>query len=104
MLNTSGDILNLVLALAIAVLTIFIVIAIYYFIASIRKVHNVINKIEDGVVKAEEVVSLVKNKINSSSSHLMVVAEFAKQAIKLASDQEWFKKKKNTSEKKKGKK
>lgn len=98
MLSTSGDILNLVLAVSIAALTIFLVLAIYYVIASVRKVHNLIHKVESGVSKAEELVSLVKEKVKSSSTYLMVFAEVAKQAVKFAQNNDWTKKKAKKSE------
>jgi len=92
MFSTSGDILNLVLAISIAALTIFLVMTIYYVISSIRKVHNLINKVESGVSKTEELVSLVKEKVNSSSTYLTMFAELAKHAIKYAQDNNWKKK------------
>lgn len=86
MLNTSGDILNLILSLSIAVLTTFIAIALYYFIASIKKIHSVASGLERGIEKTEEVIDIVKTKINSTTSHLAIVSELAKQLMQFFSD------------------
>lgn len=84
MFSTSGDILNLVLAISIGALTVFLVALIYYVVASLRKVHQVINVVEKGVFKAEELVALVTDKIKGSSGYLILFAELAKQIIKIA--------------------
>lgn len=105
MFSTSGDILNLVLAVAIAALTGFLVYAIYYFIVSIKKIHNLISKIDSGVSKTQEILSLIKSKIKGGSAYLMLFGELAKHLMKLAKDNNWSKEKKDKEEKrKKGKK
>ena len=101
MFSTSGDILNLVLALCAATLTIFIVIAIYYVISSIQKIHRVVRRVENGVTQAEEVISLVRDKVKNGSAYLMVAAELIKQAINFANKKEWGPKKENKKTSKK---
>lgn len=93
MFSTSGDILNLVLALCAATLTIFIVITIYYIISSIQKIHRVVKRVENGVTQAEELIFLVRDKVKNGSAYLMVAAEVIKQAINFASKKEWGQKK-----------
>lgn len=92
MITTSGDILNLILAACIAVLTLFLSIAIYYFISSVQKVHRLISLAEKGIVKAEEVVSLIRDKVKNGSAYLMLFAEIAKQAMEFAKNKDWKKK------------
>lgn len=89
MLNTSGDVLNLILALCIAILTGFLSIAVYYLISSIKKIHNLVRVIENGVIKIEETATLVKEKIKSGSAYMMIFAEIAKQAIEFAKNNKW---------------
>jgi membrane protein DedA with SNARE-associated domain len=105
MFSTSTDILNIVLAICIAGLTVFLITTIYYVIATLRKAHRLINKVESGVSKTEELISLVKEKIKSSSTHIVVVAELVKQLIKFTQKSDWLSKKdkKSTSSKKKNK-
>lgn len=99
MLNTSGDILNIVLAISIATLTTFIVIVLYYLIASIKKVHNVAVGVEKGVQKIEELIDLLENKINSTSNYLIILTEFAKQLMSYFSPNSKYKKNKTKPEK-----
>lgn len=92
MFTTSGDILNLVLATCIAVLTVFLSIAIYYFISSAHKIHKLISLAERGIIKADELLSLIRDKVKNSSAYLTLFAEVAKQAIQYAKNREWGKK------------
>ncbi|MFA7377386.1 MAG: hypothetical protein WCZ15_01080 [Patescibacteria group bacterium] len=90
MFSTSGDILNLVLAVCITVLTVFLVMALYYVVSGVRKAFRLIDRIESGVSKAEELLTLVRDKVKSSSAYVMLFTEAAKQVIKIAKDNEWL--------------
>lgn len=81
MFSTSTDILNLVLALCIIALTVFLCISLFYLISSIRKTHRVIKMVEDGVSKAEAVINIVNDKIKSGGAYLMILGEVAKRAM-----------------------
>jgi hypothetical protein len=102
MFSTSIDVLNLVLAACIAVLTFFLCWAIYYFVATVHRLNRITRKIEEGLVKVEEIVALVKEKIKNSSAYFMIFSEIAKQAIEILKNKDWTKKKeKSTGAKKK---
>ncbi len=81
MFSTSLDVLHLVLALCIAVLTFFLCWSLYYFIANMRRANRIIKKIETGVVKIEELVDLAKNKLKNSGAYFMILGELAKKAM-----------------------
>lgn len=81
MFSTSIDILNLVLAICVAVLTFFLCWAIYYFVASVQRINRITKRIEAGVIKAEEVVNMAKDKLKNSSAYFMVLGEIAKKAM-----------------------
>jgi ABC-type multidrug transport system fused ATPase/permease subunit len=81
MFNTSGDVLNLVLSVCLVVLTVFICLALYYFIASIQKIHNLIRRAEDGVTKVEEVIEIAREKLKNSAAYFMILGEIAKKAM-----------------------
>lgn len=100
MFSTSGDILNLVLSVSVIVLTSFLCVALFYLISSVSKAHRVIKKIEGGVVKAEEVISLIREKIKNGGAYLMLLGEIAKKAMEYFFD----KSRENKEEKVKGKK
>ncbi len=93
MFSSSVDILNLVLAVCIALLTLFLCWSLYYFIASARRINKIAKQIELGVSKAEEVISLIKDKIKGGSAYLMILAEVAKQAMEFAKNNRWTAKK-----------
>ena len=101
MFSTSGDILNLVLAVCITLLTIFLVSALYYVVSGVRKIFRLVDKVESGVSKAEELIALVKDKVKSGSAYFMLLTEIAKQAIRIFQDSNWIKKKTVKKEKKK---
>jgi len=86
MLTTSSDILNLALATCVTLLTIFLCWAIYYFIASAQKIHNIVRRLETGVIKAEEVVDIVRGKLKNSGAYLMVLGEVARKALEFVKE------------------
>jgi len=100
MFSTSGDVLNLVLAVCVTLLTAFLCTALFYLISSVSKAHKVIKKIEAGVVKAEEVVGMLREKIKSGGAYLMLFSEVAKKAMEYFFD----KSRENKEEKSKAKK
>lgn len=93
MFSTSGDILNLVLAICIALLTFFLCWAIYYFIAGVQRINRITKKVEEGLIKIDEVVTLVKEKIKTGSAYFMLFTEIAKQAIEFVKNKDWAKNK-----------
>ncbi len=81
MFYTSVDILNWVLAICITLLTFFLCWMIYHFALSIRRVNRIAEKIEKSVTKAEELISVTKEKLKNSSAYLMIFGELAKKAM-----------------------
>ncbi len=81
MFSTSLDILNLVLATCVLLLTIFICWALYNFIVSLQRVNKITKLLETGIVKIDEVVSMAKDKLHSSSAYFMILVELAKKAM-----------------------
>ena len=86
MFSTSADILNLIIAVCVVFLTIFICVLLYNLIASLRRINKITRIIETGVVKVEEVVNLAKEKLRNSSAYFMILAEVAKKAMEFVKD------------------
>ncbi len=86
MFSTSADILNLIIAVCVLFLTIFICIILYNLIASLRRLNKITKIIETGVVKVEEVINLAKEKLRNSSAYFMILAEVAKKAMEFVKD------------------
>ena len=73
MFETSKDVLNLVLAVSIIGITVFICWLLYYFIASIKKLHDVISLFQNTLKSLSELVDNAKKKLKDSSTHLKLV-------------------------------
>ena len=86
MFSTSSDILHLVLAVSIAILTFFICWAIYYLISSVQVIYKLIKRVEAGVSKAEEIMDIARDKLKNSSAYFMILGEIAKKALEFVQD------------------
>ncbi len=100
MFSTSLDILYLVLTVCIAVLTFFLCWALYYFIANFRRFDRISKKIESGVVKAEELITIAKSKLRDSSAYFMILGEIAKKAMEFVQEKRAKSQTKKSSRKK----
>ncbi|MCF7794744.1 hypothetical protein K9M50_00075 [Patescibacteria group bacterium] len=83
MFETSGDILNLVIAISVLLFTVFLVWTIYYVLASLKKVYRIVNELDHGVKKVLETIDTIKQKVNKSTSYLYLAGEVVKKAIDL---------------------
>ena len=86
MFSTSGDILNLVLAICLILLTFFLSWAMYYFVAGIKKIHHLIKRADSGVTKVEEVIDMAKDKLKNSATYFMILGEIAKKAMEFVQE------------------
>lgn len=99
MFTSSQDILNLVLSISVAVLTIFLSLAIYYIIASVKRAFRLVKNIERGIEKLEDLIDLAKSKLNNTASQFFILVEFLKQGMELIKNRSNFESsKKKTSE------
>jgi len=81
MLATSRDILNLVLSVCITALTVFLCLALYYFVSSVQRIHKLIKRVENGVSKVEGIIETAREKLKNSSTYFMILGEIAKRAM-----------------------
>lgn len=81
MINTSLDLLWLVLAGSVGVLTIFLCWAIYYVVRMLRNAVYMVEKVTTVMQKADEVLDLAKEKLHSTGTYLSVAASVAKSAM-----------------------
>jgi len=100
MFSTSNDILNLVLAVCIVFLTFFLCWAIYYFVASVQRIHRLIKRVETGVAKVEEVIETAREKLKNSSAYFMILGEIAKKAMEFVQEKRAKSKDRKASKKK----
>lgn len=104
MFETSKDILNLVLALSIVGITVFVCWLLYYFIASIKKLHDVVSIFQKTLTSANELVNNAKKKLKDSSTHLKLVAMLVQKVVEEIRNKSRRKKKTNTKTSTKAKK
>ncbi len=77
MFNTSGDILNLVLAACAVILTVFIVWAVYYLGKVLRDASRVATSVRLKLELVDRILTLVKDKLEKGASHLGLIADSA---------------------------
>ena len=92
LINDSHDLLNIVIALSVLLFTIFSCWAIYYLARILQQMFKVIKETRDRLNKFDELVKMVKEKIEHSASYLPLIMEGVKKLVELM---------KNRAEKKK---
>ncbi len=99
MLETSQDILNLVIAFCVLWFTIFVCWFIYYLIATIKKAHDLIGFSNKILSSVDELVTSLKNKLNS----FKLLGNLIEKGLKVVDRQIQKNKKKTTKTKNKKK-
>ncbi len=80
-LETSKDILNLALALAVIGLSFLIGWILVYWLLILRRVVQVLHGLEEGVRKFSDLATFIREKLESSASYLSVLAVGAKELV-----------------------
>ena len=86
MFETSKDILNLVLALSIVGISVFVCWLLYYLIASMKKLHDVVNLFQKTLTSANELVNNAKKKLKDSSTHLKLIGMLVQKIVEEVQD------------------
>lgn len=85
MFDTSQDILNLTKAVSIAALAGFTCWFIYYLARITQQIFRVVKEMRDRLHKIDELLKLVKEKIESSVSYLLLIGEGMKKLVEVIS-------------------
>ena len=86
MFNTSRDILNLVLSISIAGLSVFICWSLYYLIVSMRSVYKVLREVEELIQKVGDLTRFMKDKIESGAAVFNGLSEKANDLLQTIKD------------------
>lgn len=78
MLETSTDLLKVVLAASIGVFTIFLCWGLFYIIMTARNILVITRDARKIFDKIESILDAIKDKINTSASYLMIIGEVLK--------------------------
>ncbi|MBU1164867.1 hypothetical protein KKA15_04905 [Patescibacteria group bacterium] len=81
MLESSKDLLLIVIAFCVLWLTLFMSWGIYYVVMMLRNTNKVMTSIREKMVLVDSILKLVKEKLEKTSSHMGMMAD---SAIKLA--------------------
>lgn len=83
MLQTSQDLLNIVIALCVFLFTVFVCWAIYYFARILQQAFRMIKEMRDRINKIDEVIKAFKEKIDHSTSYLLLIGEGVKKLVEV---------------------
>ncbi|MBT4277401.1 hypothetical protein HOD96_01500 [Candidatus Falkowbacteria bacterium] len=81
MLETSKDVLYIILAFCVLWLTIFLSWLMFYIIKIFRNTNKIINQATETISKVDRFVDAFKGKLESSTSNLMLLADLARQGM-----------------------
>ena len=101
MLETSQDLLYIVIAFCVLWLTVFLCWMIYYVAMLLKQAYDLTRSFKEKLEKVEGLIDLIKNKLEASSSHLTLVAEGVGQLVKYLTEQRSTKTKTSKKNKKK---
>lgn len=110
MLETSADLLKVIAAVSIGVLTFFLCWALFYAIMSLRNIFLATRDARRIFDKVEELISAIKDKVNSSASYLLLIGEAVRKIMEFMRENEGgfhfpgFLKKEKANEEEDGKK
>jgi hypothetical protein len=83
LINDSHDLLNIVIALSVLLFTLFSCWAIYYLARILQQMFKVVKETRDRLNKFDELVKMVKEKIEHSASYLPLIFEGIKKLVEL---------------------
>ena len=81
MFETSRDILNISISVAVVVLVIFLCVALYYLISNLKRVDKISRQVEKGIDKVDNLVDLIKDKVKQSSSYFILLGNLVEKGI-----------------------
>jgi hypothetical protein len=82
-IDTSKDILNLAIAFAIIFLSVFLAWLLYYFIMMARQMFQIVKEMRERINKIDELAKAFKEKIEHSSSYLVLIGEGIKKLLEI---------------------
>jgi len=84
MFNTSQDILNIAKTVAVIGLSVMSCIFIYYLIRIVREVFKMAEGVRSSIDKVDDLIQTVKDKIEYSTSYLLLISEGMKKVLDIA--------------------
>lgn len=94
MFNTSQDILNIAKTAAVIGLSTITFILLYYLVRIVRDLFKIVNETRERLNKIDGVIQSVKEKVEHSTSYLLLISEGIKKVVEIAKDYSGTSKKK----------
>ena len=94
MLETSKDLLYIIISFSILWLTVFLCWMIYYVAMLLRQAYDLTRTFREKLEKVDALVDFAKSKLDRSSSHMALMAEGVGQLVKYLVDKKTTKNKK----------
>ncbi|OGY50176.1 MAG: hypothetical protein A2951_02650 [Candidatus Buchananbacteria bacterium RIFCSPLOWO2_01_FULL_56_15] len=88
MLETSKDLLYVVIAFCVLWLTVFICWAMYYMISMLRTMHHITSGVREKLDLVDKILKLVKDKLEKGSNHMAVIADSVIKLVGLAMEKQ----------------
>lgn len=96
MLDSSLDILYLVIAIAVAALTFFLCWLIYNMISIFREARSTIQMVEDRVKQIDQLIESIRDKVTNSSAYLSLLLKSVTSLVTFLQQRKTKKKNQNT--------
>lgn len=84
MFQTSRDFLNIAIGLGVFGVAVFVCYAIYYLARILGQLFKIIKEMRDRLHKLDELIKTLKEKIEHSTSYLLLIGEGVKKLVEVA--------------------
>lgn len=81
MMETSGDILNISISLAVLVVAFFLSWLLFYLVISFKRIYKITAQAQNISNKVEDLINLIKSKIKQSGSYFFLFSKLADKAM-----------------------
>lgn len=84
LIQSSRDLLNIVLAFCVLWLTIFIVWFIYYLIMMIKEAYKITKEMHERINKVDHLIDTIRERFEHGSAYLLLITEGIKKLVDIA--------------------
>ncbi len=81
MMETSGDILNISISLAVLVVAFFLSWLLFYLVVSFKRIYKITAQAQKISNKTEDLLNLIKSKVKQSGSYFFLFSKLADRAM-----------------------
>lgn len=86
LIQNSNDVLNIVKAISILGISIFLIWFIYYLVMIMKELFKIIREMRERINKIDDTIDALKRKIEHSASYLSLIGDGVKKLVEMAKD------------------